>query len=87
MVKRRVKGRVVKVTQRVVFGCTETITAILQSAGHKACLEQSRRVNTAFIERVNLTLRAHIPALARKVSSFAKTQNGLQQQVSLSRTY
>jgi IS1 family transposase len=79
VVKRRVKGRVVEVTQRVVFGCAETITAILHSAGHT--------INTAFIERVNLTLRAHIPALVRKVLSFAKTQDGLEQQVSLSRTY
>jgi hypothetical protein len=48
VVKRRVKGRVVKVTQRVVFGCAETITATLKSAGRKACPERSRRVNTAF---------------------------------------
>ena len=79
VVKRRVKGRVVEVTQRVVFGSVETITAILNSTGH--------RINTAFIERVNLTLRAHIPALGRKVLSFAKTDIGLSQQVSLSRTY
>jgi len=79
VVKRRVRGRVVEVTQRVVFGSTETITAILSHAGHK--------INTAFIERVNLTLRAHIPALGRKVLSFAKTILGLTQQVSLTRTY
>lgn len=79
VVKHRVKGRVVKVTQRVVFGCAETIRATLSRAGH--------RINTAFIERVNLTLRAHIPALARKVLSFAKTPSGLAAQVSLSRTY
>ena len=69
----------VEVTQRVVFGHAETITAILSSAGHK--------INTAFIERVNLTLRAHIPALGRKVLSFAKTITGLAQQVSVMRTY
>jgi IS1 family transposase len=79
VVKRRVKGHVVEVTQRVVFGCAETIKATLKSAGY--------RINTAFIERVNLTLRAHIPALARKVLSFAKTPDGLAQQVSVSRTY
>jgi IS1 family transposase/transposase-like protein len=79
VVKRRVKGRVVEVTQRVVFGCAETITVILSGAGHK--------INTAFIKRVNLTLRAHIPALGRKVLSFAKTITGLAQQVSVARTY
>ncbi len=79
VVKRRLKGRVVAVTQRVVFGSPEVITSILSSAGHK--------INTAFIERVNLTLRTHIPALGRKVLSYAKTTLGLTQQVSLSRTY
>ena len=79
VVERRVEGRVVEVTRRVVFGCAETITTILSSAGHE--------IDTAFIERVNLTLRAHIPALGRKVSSFAKTITGLAQQVSLTRTY
>jgi hypothetical protein len=79
VVTHRVKGRVVKVTQRVVFGCAETIRTTLSRAGH--------RINTAFIERVNLTLRANIPALARKVLSFAKTPSGLAAQVSLSRTY
>ena len=79
VVKRRVKGRVVEVSQRVVFGSAETITSILSSAGHK--------INTAFIERVNLTLRSHIPALGRKVLSFAKTFMGLAQQVSVTRTY
>jgi len=79
VVKRRVKGRVVEVTQRVVFGSAEAITAVLSQAGHT--------INTAFIERVNLTLRAHIPALGRKVFSFAKTTLGLTQQVNLTRTY
>jgi hypothetical protein len=32
-------------------------------------------------------LRAHIPALARKVLRFAKTQVGLEQQISLTRAY
>ena len=43
--------------------------------------------SVAFIERVNLTLRAHIPALGRKVLSFAKTGVGLAQQVDLVRAY
>jgi len=79
VVKRRVQGRVVEVTQQVVFGSAEVIAAILAQTG--------QRVNTAFIERVNLTLRMHIPALARRVLSFAKTAAGLVQQVSLMRAY
>lgn len=79
VVKRRVKGRVVEVTQHIVFGHAETIASRLSNLGHT--------INTAFIERVNLTLRAHVPALARKVLSYAKTGMGLAQQVSLTRTY
>jgi IS1 family transposase/transposase-like protein len=79
VVKRRVGGRIVEVTQRVVFGSAEAITTLLKRAGHT--------INTAFIERVNLTLRMHLPALGRKVLSFAKSGTGLAQQVSLGRTY
>lgn len=79
VVKHRVKGRVVAVTTRVVFGSAQAIRTDLQSLGHT--------INTAFIERVNLTLRGHLPALARKTLSFAKSQDGLRQQVSLGQTY
>jgi hypothetical protein len=70
---------VVAVTQRVVFGSAEAIATLLKAAG--------QTINTAFIERVNLTLRLHVPALARKVLSFAKTPDGLEQQVKVGRTY
>jgi IS1 family transposase len=79
VVKHRVKGRVVAVTTRVVFGRAQVIRARLKSLG--------QTINTAFIERVNLTLRSHLPALARKVLSFAKRPEGLRQQVSLGQTY
>jgi IS1 family transposase len=79
VVKHRVKGRVVAVTTRVVFGSAQVIRASLKSLG--------QTINTAFIERVNLTLRSHLPALARKVLSFAKRPEGLRQQVSLGQTY
>jgi IS1 family transposase len=79
LVKQRGGGRVVAVTQRVVFGSAEAIATLLKAAG--------QTINTAFIERVNLTLRLHVPALARKVLSFAKTPDGLEQQVKVGRTY
>jgi hypothetical protein len=79
VVKHRVKGRVVAVTTRVIFGSAQAIRASLKSLG--------QTINTAFIERVNLTLRSHLPALARKALSFAKSQEGLRQQVSLGQTY
>ena len=79
VVKHRVGGRIVAVTQHVVFGSAQTIATLLRRTAHT--------VNTAFIERVNLTLRMHLPALGRKVLSFAKTCTGPAQQVSLGRTY
>jgi hypothetical protein len=44
-------------------------------------------INTAFIERLNLSIRQHISALGRKVISLAKTQPGLTAQVSLYQAY
>lgn len=79
VVKHRIKGRVVAVTTRIVFGSAQAIQTGLQSLG--------QTINTAFIERVNLTLRSHLPALIRKALSFAKSQEGLRQQVSLGQTY
>lgn len=79
VVKRRVGRRLVEVTQRVVFGCGEAIAACLRQAGHA--------VNTAFIERLNLTVRVHLPALGRKVLSFAKTAQGLTHQLQVGRAY
>lgn len=79
IVKRRVGGRVVEVAQRVVFGSAEAIATLLSRAG--------QTLNTAFIERLNLTLRLHLPALGRKVLSFAKRPEGLARQLSLGRAY
>lgn len=79
VVKRRVGGRVVAVTQRVVFGTAEAIASVVNATGHA--------INTAFIERLNLTVRMHLPALGRKVLSFAKTPEGLWQQLSVGRAY
>ena len=44
-------------------------------------------INTAFIERLNLSIRQHVAALGRKVISLAKTKLGLEAQLSLCQTY
>ena len=44
-------------------------------------------INTAFIERLNLTIRQHVAALARKVIQLAKTETGLDNQLALSQGY
>jgi Integrase core domain len=60
-VKKCYRGRkLVRVTQVMRLGTEDALTASLQSLGF------SGRLNTAFIERVNLTVRHGIAALARR---------------------
>ncbi len=53
------KGRVVSVTTRVVFGKAEELLARLRSLG-------MNKINTSFVERINLTLRHLVSRLRRK---------------------
>jgi hypothetical protein len=81
VVKERVKGRVVSVRSRVVYGCRETIEAILNHSG------VGKVINTAFIERLNLSIRQGVAALGRKVARLAKTDAGLEDLLSLWQAY
>jgi len=81
VVKQRVQGRVVAVSHRVVYGSLETIEATLKLSGVGTV------INTAFVERLNLSIRQGVAALRRKVSSLAKTEDGLRNQLSLWRAY
>ena len=81
LVKQRVRGRVVRVTYRVIYGSLDSIQARLTSKG------VGQVINTAFIERLNLSIRQHVAALARKVISFAKTETGLSNQLALFQAY
>jgi hypothetical protein len=47
----------------------------------------SKKINTAFIERANLTLRNYNKKLARKPLCFAKQKRALEAQTSISVTY
>ena len=38
-----------------------------------------QKINTAYIERVNRTLRAHVPGLGRREEGLAKTESALRQ--------
>ncbi|MDY6932552.1 MAG: hypothetical protein SVJ22_11645, partial [Halobacteriota archaeon] len=48
--KKRERGRVVEVVQRVVFGNPEEILRLL-------CADSGGKINTSYIERLNLTIR------------------------------
>jgi len=45
------------------------------------------QINTAFIERVNLSIRQHVAAVGRRVSTLCKGEDGLRQQLALYQTY
>jgi len=51
--------RLVRVTHRVVFGTLEAVQQVLAACGWQ--------INTAFVERINLTIRQHVAAIGRRV--------------------
>src|SRR6266850_4101626 len=73
------RRRLVRVRHRVVFGTLEAINAVLAPLG---C-----QINTAFIERLNLTIRQHVAAVGRRVSTLCKGEDGIQQQLALYHVY
>jgi IS1 family transposase/transposase-like protein len=80
VVKQRFKGRVVSVSHRVIYGSLETVEVLLaQSVGQV--------VNTAFTERLNLSIRQHVSALGRKVATLAKGEAGLDNLLVLYQAY
>lgn len=81
VVKKREKGRVISVSQRIIYGSLEFVETVLKDHG------VGQVINTAFIERLNLTIRQHVAALARKVIQLAKTEVGLDNQLALSQGY
>jgi IS1 family transposase len=71
--------RLVRVRHRVVFGTLETVNALLAPLG---C-----QINTAFIERLNLTIRQHVAAVGRRVTTLCKGEDGVRQQLVLFHAY
>ncbi len=79
VVKTMRRRRLVKVRHRVVFGTLDAIEHVLLAWG--------RKINTAFVERLNLTIRQHVPAVGRRVNTLCQAQDGLRQQLTLFQTY
>ena len=73
------RRRLVRVHHRVVFGTLETVNAVLAPLG---C-----QINTAFIERLNLTIRQHVATVGRRVSTLCKHEAGVRQQLALYHVY
>jgi hypothetical protein len=73
------RRRLVAITQRVVFGTLEAVQQVLATHGWQ--------MQTAFIERVNLSIRQHVAAVGRRVSTLCKGEDGLHQQLVLYHVY
>ena len=73
------RRRLVRVHHRVVFGTLEAVQQVLAACGWQ--------INTAFIERVNLSIRQHVAAVGRRVSTLCKGEEGLRQQLARYHTY
>jgi IS1 family transposase len=79
VVKSYRRRRVVRVRHRVVFGTLERVMQVLATTGWQ--------MNTAFIERANLSIRQHVAAVGRRVSTLCKGEDGLRQQLALYHSY
>jgi IS1 family transposase len=73
------RRRLVRVRHRVVCGTLEAVQQVLAAHGWQ--------INTAFIERVNLSIRQHVAAVGRRVSTLCKGEDGLRQQLTLYHVY
>ena len=73
------RRRLVHVTHRVMFGTLERVNAVLAACG--------RQINTAFVERLNLTIRQHVAAVGRRVSTLCKGEDGVRHQLALYSVY
>jgi IS1 family transposase len=73
------RRRLVRVRHRVVLGTLEAVNQILAPLGWQ--------INTAFVERLNLSIRQHVAAVGRRVNTLCKGEDGLRQQLALYHVY
>src|SRR6266567_2861618 len=73
------RRRLVDVRHRVVFGTLEAVHQVLATSGWQ--------INTAFVERLNLSIRQHVAAVGRRVSTLCKGADGMRQQLTLYHVY
>jgi hypothetical protein len=73
------RQRLVDVQPRIVFGTLGAVQQVLAAHGWQ--------INTAFIERLNLTIRQPVAAVGRRVSTLCKGEDGVRQQLALYHVY
>jgi IS1 family transposase len=79
VVKTMRRRRMVEVKHRVVFGTQLAIEQVLTICGW--------RINTSFIERLNLSLRQRVAAIGRRSATPCKSEDGLCHQLALFQVY
>jgi IS1 family transposase len=79
VVKSYRRRRIVSVQHRVVFGTLERVKQVLSTGGW--------HINTAFVERLNLSIRQRVAAVGRRVTTLCKGEDGLRHQLVLFQSY
>jgi len=79
VVKKRRRRRIVSVAKRAVFGSLTRVKEKMASHGWQ--------INTAFVERHNLTIRQLVAGLGRRVNTLVQSPERLGQQVALAQAY
>jgi hypothetical protein len=73
------RRRLVAVKHRVICGTKAAVAQVLAACG--------RQINTAFVERLNLSLRQRVAAIGRRSATLCKSEEGLRQQLTLFQVY
>jgi hypothetical protein len=79
VVKSYRRRRIVGVTYRMVFGTRERVQQMLSVCG--------RKMNPAFVERLNLDIRQRVAAVGRRVNTLCQGEDGLRQQLVVYHAY
>ncbi len=79
VIKTTRRRRLVRVSHRVVFGTLEAVQQVLAACGWQ--------LQTAFVERLNLSLRQRVAAIGRRSATPCKRPEGLGHQLALFQVY
>jgi IS1 family transposase len=79
VVKQYRRKRVVGVQHRVVFGTLDAVKQVLAAYGWK--------INTSFVERLNLDIRQRVAAVGRRVNTLCQGEDGIQHQLAVFHAY